>query len=167
MSISKKSNIVVIEITEDYKSAFYRHAKKIARNLRSVDMKELGAAVQCLPEEDVLNGYENSTRKWMIIQYEDNLFIPIALFGIQAHGRVGIPWMVATDGLKKISKFIMKHVMEYLDIMKETYDILVNFVDVRNRDSIKWLKRIGFKFDEAKPYGHKQLPFHRFYMECG
>jgi len=159
--------IIAIEIKKENMNSFYRHAKNIARHLRVVDNEELSAALNCAPEDDVMKGYELSTRKWIILSIEGNLNVPTALFGVQDHGDgVGIPWMVATDGLKKIKRFLLESTDKYLSEIKKDYDMLVNYVDARNTDSIKWLKRLGFKFDEAAPYGHKQLPFHRFWMEC-
>jgi hypothetical protein len=162
------SSIVVVEVTKDLENAYYRHAKSIARHLRKADIDELSVISGCTPCEDVMINYKDATRKWIVLDCEGTINVPVALFGVTASeyddGK-GIPWMVATDGLKKIKKFLMEKTPHYIDIMKSMYSLLVNFVDARNTDSIKWLKKVGFTFGDTIMIDN--LPFYRFYMECG
>jgi hypothetical protein len=165
--LKSAKNISVIEITKKIEPAFYRHIRVIAQHLRQADKDELSAVVTHSPEKEVFACCEASERKWIVIESEGNLFIPIALFGVSKaknKERVGVPWMVATDGLKRIKSFMIKNSKKYINLILSDYDELYNFVDARNVDSIKWLKRCGFKMDEAQPLGHSNVPFRKFHM---
>lgn len=79
-------------------------------------------------------------------------------------GRTGAPWMLGTHLLDRHPGALMRHCRRYVADMLALYPRLVNFVDARNVRSIRWLKRLGFTFHPAAPYGEAGLPFHRFEM---
>lgn len=77
-------------------------------------------------------------------------------------GTQGAPWMLGTDKLDRHPSALMRHCRPYIEAMQQRYPHLLNFVDARNTRSIRWLKRMGFTFHPAVPYGVAQLPFHMF-----
>lgn len=79
-------------------------------------------------------------------------------------GDVGAPWMLGTTVLDRHPGALMRRCRGYVAEMAARYPRLVNFVDVRNTRSVRWLKRLGFVFHPAAPYGAAGLPFHRFEM---
>jgi len=178
---NKFVNTAVIEITEDLEAMYHSHVKYIAKHLRRSDYNELGAISQRPPSESVMLCAKGATRKWIIIRsvpvYREDkskhvhrtINIPVGLFGVtemvdrDSGERFGAPWMIATEGMKKVRKFMIKNSDKYIDIMVNDYGKLVNYVDARNEPSITWLKRCGFTFEVAEPLGHKQVPFHKFY----
>jgi hypothetical protein len=104
----------------------------------------------------------------MILKREDNLHIPVALFGVSAligDDTVGVPWMVATDNLREVRHTLMRNTKKYMDIMLNLFNFLINFVDTRNTESIKWLKRCGFTFGEIIYFGKDNVPFQKFYIK--
>lgn len=89
----------------------------------------------------------------------------VCLFGVEPQsviGRGGTPWMVSTDAILKHKVVFLKHSRLWIEAMRQKYGHLTNFVDDRNTVSKRWLKWLGFEFDEPKPYGVQQLPFRRF-----
>lgn len=78
----------------------------------------------------------------------------------------GIIWMLATDDIeKRISKTALaRRCREYISTMLQSFDLLYNFVDVRNTVTVKWLEWIGAEFDEPKPYGPDNMLFRKFYI---
>ena len=52
-----------------------------------------------------------------------------------------------------------------LDIMLEMYPRLENFVHLKNHVSVRWLKRLGFSFDEPIVLPQSGEEFVRFHME--
>jgi len=91
---------------------------------------------------------------------------PVGLFGVVPQGILGggAPWFVGTEGLSRHKKEFLvtsKHLAK--EFLAE-YHYLENYVDERNAASIRWLGWLGFKFDEARPYGALGLKFHRFWM---
>lgn len=79
-------------------------------------------------------------------------------------GTRAAPWMLGTDVLDRHPSALMKRCRGYVADMIRQYPHLLNFVDVRNVRSIRWLKRLGFTFYDAMPYGKAGLPFHLFEM---
>jgi hypothetical protein len=164
--------MAIIEITDDMEGMYARHIHNIARSLRKADYDEL-CAVTSEPYNNVIDSAKKSARKWIIMKGEEvgkgnRINIPVAIFGIVAskeYEKVGYPWMVATDNLKSCKKFVMKNVKKYIKIMMNMFDVLVNYVDSRNTESIKWLGHCGFTVEQAtKPMGKDKIPFHRFYL---
>ncbi|EJZ4246706.1 hypothetical protein OIA80_002500, partial [Escherichia coli] len=52
-----------------------------------------------------------------------------------------------------------------LQQMLAVYPRLENYVDERNHVAKAWLHWLGFRLEEAAPYGALGLNFHRFHME--
>ena len=77
---------------------------------------------------------------------------------------VGSPWLMATDDVSDYPLALTQITKRYVAIMRETYPLLVNYVDARNVDSVRWLRMLGFELGEPTPYGVEGRPFHRFAM---
>lgn len=136
----------------------------VALNLREADYREIYAASGRCPAAAVMQSWDTSRRKWVIKLGTK----PIGVFGVGSPmllSDIGIPWLVGTKDLETIKKTFVKSCRRYISQMLERYDRLVNFVDVRNTLSIKWLKWCGFQFHHPAPYGCKGLIFQKFYME--
>lgn len=90
------------------------------------------------------------------------------IFGVVPYGSAltdtGLLWALSTDEMERHPVALTAATARYIEHARQRYPRLVNFVDARNRPSIRWLKRLGFTMDEAQPYGVGQLPFHRFHM---
>lgn len=165
--MKKTNNIVVIEITPNNEQLFMKLVKHVARHLRSADFDELSATTEIAPYDCALKSCRMSSRKWIIIKSEGALNIPLAVFGVVPHSEiktVGVPWMVATRELDHCGMYLMKNTKKYIDIMLKMFRYLFNYVDARNTNSINWLKRCGFEFEPAVPYGCKKMPFYQFHM---
>lgn len=74
----------------------------------------------------------------------------------------GIPWLIGTNELDRHSGVLMRQSKRYIQIMHGYFPHLFNFVDVRNAKSIRWLKRLGFKFGDAVQYGVYGMKFYPF-----
>lgn len=92
---------------------------------------------------------------------------PIALFGFGSSlmGDKIVPWCVGTDGLLRRAKALTKYGRAYSQRSLDAAPLLENWVDVRNTASIRWLKAIGYEFDDPAPRGVEGLPFMRFWMK--
>jgi len=131
-------------------------------NMRQPDIDELMALVG-----NVANVVKESVRlsnyKWSV--YANNEFV--CIFGIGSPtllSDTGIVWMLGTDLLEKHKGSFIRHSREYIEAMLDVYPYLTNFVDARNKRTIRWLKFMGFTFKEAKILGKARLPFHQFEM---
>lgn len=144
----------------------YSHAEAIKDRLRISDQIELHSATGKQSNEIVLKAWAVSLYNWTIM-YEDH---PIAIFGVAPQallGYTGSPWMVGTDEMKlpQAQIFVLRNSKKYINKMLDAFPYLMNFVDVRNTLSIKWLKWCGFNFYDPTPYGYYKHLFHRFDME--
>lgn len=59
---------------------------------------------------------------------------------------IGVPWMLAKDGFK-ITKSWLRHCRDVIfPEMNDTFPVLMNYVHKENKESIRWLKWLGFSF---------------------
>lgn len=77
---------------------------------------------------------------------------------------IGIPWMLGTDRVRRNAKQVTLDTRAFMAAARERYRLLENYVDARNKPSVRWLQRVGFTLEPAAPWGKAGLPFHRFHM---
>lgn len=141
------------------------HLDAMKGRWRQADVDELWAAGHHTPEECVRVGLEWSPMAWTA--FMDG--VPVAVFGASTPSLLsdlGIPWMVGTAELDQHGYLLMKQGREKVGEMLTRFKRLANFVDARNTRAIRWLKRLGFRFGEAQPFGVEGLPFYFFTMEA-
>lgn len=111
------------------------------------------------PLEALRKSVEISTKKWTI-SIDDEV---IAVFGVALRGSTGLPWLLASDELRKIKRSFLAGCAPYIRSMSEGCDVLTNYVWVQNKVSLKWLKCMGFSFEPPVPYGKSGEQFIRFF----
>lgn len=137
------------------------HVAEIARKCRAADRDEIWAAEKITPEEALLNGLAMSPVTWTGVA--DGL--PICMFGVSPWcilGAAGAPWMIGTTDIKPHARAFLKGSKKALEAMREPYDMLVNLVDARHVQAIRWLKWLGFTVHAPIPYGPFGMAFHPF-----
>jgi len=145
-------------------SAKARHAVDMAPRMRQVDVDEAWAAahykplkalmVSCLVSRDPMAFLADGKTMWM--------------FGVgqrSPFSSIGRPWMLAADGLEGHSRVFLRMSVNYVKEIVTWYDRLENHVDARNKNTVKWLKWLGYVVEEPEPFGAEGLPFHFFHME--
>jgi hypothetical protein len=159
-----------MHITE-VRDATLEDAKFIGANLRECDRREIDALTGVSPMSAVCDSYSatKTGRGFCRVGTVDD--VPVVILGVtQASDDIGIPWMMATDGLY-VPEAIrhMKHVgNEIVQEMQVRFKKLINVIDARNTVSITWLKSLGFVFvGKMEKFGFKQLPFWIFQKERG
>ena len=137
----------------------------VAKKMRPADVDEVRAATGATPLNGLTMSWTNSPRA-ATARIEDE---PIAVYGIgrwqNEDENVGCPWLLGTEGVIEHAAAFTRHTRPEFARMTQGYNRLVNFVDARNTTSVRWLKWLGFSFDEPAPYGVESRPFHRVYME--
>jgi hypothetical protein len=134
---------------------------ELARNMRSADVSEIWKSHHRTPESALLDGFSKSVLCFTIERNES----PIAMFGIVPRtilGSTASIWFLASPELDKIKRTFIKHSHKFINLMLSYYPILENYVDVENRESIKWLKWCKAEFSLVIPYGIEQQPFRYF-----
>lgn len=123
----------------------------IAANLRPADLAEM-RALQGPDMEDpywtLLESWDNSAATWLIL---DRTGLPIGIFGVAAHfvPKLGIAWLVGTEGIEREALSIARQTRGYVEAMRRYFPILWANVDARNELSMKWLEWSGFHIMDA------------------
>lgn len=81
---------------------------------------------------------------------------PAALYGLsisKPFTDIGVPWMVATDVINTIEISLGRESRNELAEIVEGYELLLNMVYRHNKESIKWLKWLGFSVHQ-EPVGN-------------
>jgi hypothetical protein len=117
----------------------------VADHLREADMIELRAAGFTDPAGEVRRGWTGSD--WTRSVLVDG--VPSILYGVAPTGLrgCGSPWMLATDGIRAITRPFLLGSRGEVERMRAAYGFLVNQVHQENALSIRWLKWLGFTID--------------------
>ena len=91
----------------------------------------------------------------------------VALFGVTPLSRLtgyGVPWLISTNHMASHGIHVLRHSKRITQIWMREFSILRNYVDADNAAAIRWLKWLGFDFQEAIPYGRRGEAFYPFEM---
>lgn len=153
----KKGNAIV-------RTSTLEDVEFLKTRLRQSDIDEIWASHHHKPENALRISLETSEICLTITIAEE----PIAMFGIISNfildESAGI-WLLASDELDKVYREFAKECKRFIAMMHQRYPILENYVDTRNKTSIRWLKWCGAKIEEAMPYGVERKLFHHFIFE--
>lgn len=140
------------------------HLDYLIENIRDQDREEIEAS-SGVPYQATLKRIEKYCENIWVAKVDDDI---IALFGIECSSEItktGIPWFISTKDILKHKIIFIKHCKEVFEIISENYLNLVNYVDERNDLAKSWLKWLGFTLEPPKPFGARQMPFHKFTMK--
>ena len=88
---------------------------------------------------------------------------PVVIFGCgQMPDGAGVPWLVGTDEMERHPVAFYRASRGFIKEMSGMYDYLENYVDVRNKLSVRWLRWAGFVMEEPEALGSGM--FRRFWM---
>lgn len=135
--------------------ALYEHIAPIAIHMRQADRDEVAASSDKSPFEALEYSLGKSTLARTVLV--DGA--PAAMFGvgdINILAGVGAPWLLGTDDVEAISRDFLRGSLEWRDQLLRRYSVLRNFVDARNRVSIRWLRWLGFRLTDPVAFrGHE------------
>ena len=123
----------------------------IAIHLRQQDAAEVFYSDAMQPEEAVYDSWKNSPI-CRCIEGDDGT--PVGICGVASGGVI---WLLATEQLLATRSHRLQFIRgakQWIDgLLDEGLGPLHNRVFAANRDSIRWLKSLGFQFYPAEPYG--------------
>lgn len=136
----------------------------IAEGLRAADLDEVQAMFgrDVNVEAAIMDSWRQSLRAWLIL---DRTGLPIGIFGVAAHlvEKVGIAWLLGTDGIEREGVAVARQTRRYVREMQELFPVLWANVDARNELSMGWLEWSGFRLSDANPfYGPQDRLFIEF-----
>jgi len=145
-----------------YARATLADAAEMEGCLRAADIAELEAAGL-----EVNGSVVTSVRVslWAVTARVDGAMV--CVFGVaplagSLLADTGVPWMLGSNLVRRHHWSLIKESRHYIAAMNEQFDTLLNYVHTENVESVRWLKRMGFTLDEAKPHGPSGALFHRF-----
>ena len=137
--------------------------KYIAENMRDAEVEEIIAAGSRSPLEALQNSMDISQFHTLITA--DG--VPLVILGLVVTSgltKLGCPWMLGTQEAGKHKREFLTRSKPVIDEMLDICPRLVNYVHVKNKLSIRWLRWLGFEFDDPILFISGEW-FHRFYME--
>lgn len=146
----------MVKITRQYPTE--QDALNLSQLMRQCDITELGAVTDQTIYETVTASISNSHGAYCWAYFADDRLLCIC-----GCTRSGQPWLLATDELDKHTRRLTKTARREVRKMLNKWPILSNIIDVRSTQTIRWLRSLGFSFQESfeiKP----GLPIIRFQM---
>jgi hypothetical protein len=159
---------MIIDLKDDLivRDSVIADIEPIAENMRKSDRDEIMASHRRQPINALALGYAGSTLCFTV-EYKGE---PCAMFGTVPESLLSNKanvWLLASNKFCKCHKKLAKYSKTFINFLLSHYSELGNFVDMRNKASINWLKHYGAEIEEAKPFGEEKRPFHRFIFRRG
>lgn len=134
----------------------------VALNVREADRLEIWASDQLTPVAALVRAYNRSAACFCLV-VDGEIACIYGVAPLSTLTGTASPWMIGTDLIKKNQfTFLRKCKKSVLDMVRP-YSTLTNYVDSRNKLSIRWLKWLGFNVNaRPEPYGAMGMLFHRF-----
>lgn len=138
------------------------HVEDLMGRIRQADHDEIWAVAHVDADSALRRSFRASDMCWAF-KADGRVFAIGGVAPSTAAFSIGIPWLMASDDIVQNGIYFVRHSRECVEKMHERYIHLMNWVDVRNEESIKWLRWCGFNIEEPKPYGEDKRLFHRFW----
>jgi hypothetical protein len=133
---------------------------ELSKTMREEDKREIWHISRSSPLNSLIDGLLHSSKCWTV-EWKGSV---VAMFGVVRHDDVvGVPWMLASEDLKKIKKSFLRECHQYVERMFDGFQVLTNCAWSQNTIHIQWLKWLGFKFLPARVKGYDGELFYEFY----
>ena len=133
---------MAVKVTKRFPT--YEDMVNLAENMRQVDIDE----IEAVHDLEILPCIEYSVRS-AAKGYCFSVFADDILVGIYGCSVVGNPWLLATNEMNHHIINLTRRTKHIVRMMSKRWPILSNIVDCRNKMTIRWLKTIGFTFEET------------------
>jgi hypothetical protein len=136
----------------------------LADNMCPVDKEEVYATSGYSPKTALLSSVMRSDQ--LVCYFAQEELLGIGGVGLEPNGD-GVPWFLRTNHFdswkQKNLRSFLRSTKSWIEHMGETYPSMHNYVDVRNKESINWLKHLGFSLTNTiDKYGFLKVPFIKF-----
>jgi len=111
--------------------------------LRQKDIDELYASTGLPPKEALIQCVDSLKNTWVVI-HNDKIEGVFGVHGYPFNSTIGVPWFLATDEFDNFRFWFARYSITGIKIMLDEHPILINLIDARQKDSIEWLKWLGF-----------------------
>jgi len=135
------------------------------------DIKNIQYILDNLRPDDVVEMKTEYGENWRIVVEEyskiydlkiacDENGKPICMSGVvPEENNIGIVWLLTTKEIENHYQSFLNEAKTEIDMWSKEYEVLCNVVHKRNKKAIRWLKWLGFKFDNPLNIQHKDSLF--------
>lgn len=146
-----------------YRTSIEEDIAILAPKIREQDRREVYCSHGITPLEALNISFANAAECNTI---EDHNGRVVGMFGVSINEEnKGTPWLLATEDLpkKENQRSFITQSKEYLAEIQSRYQQLSNRVHADNSVSLRWLRSLGFSFDQETVWGYRPSKFIRFY----
>ena len=140
---------------------------ELARCLRASDRHEAKASHGLTAAEAVRISWGGSLARWGIEGDDGDL---VGVCGVCPDAGAGEVWLLGTDALLATRSHRLQFVRsgrQWVDHLLGDWRLLHNWVFATNRDSVAWLRFLGFTVHPAQPHGPYAQLFRYFHRSAG
>jgi len=136
-----------------------RHARLIGPHLRPADKQEIQAVTGEDPVAALYHAIDLTPEPWTVMLDRT----PVGMGGVVPNEPgVGIGWLVGTPAMTANPSEFARAGAYFLEQVFRPFEIVTNYIDIRNTVHIRWLRWLGCEFHEVIPMGPESRPFRRF-----
>lgn len=144
-------------------------ARAMAPRMRGADAREVAASGGYAPLAALLDALEASELAAAAL-FDGEV---ACMWGVQpirvsvVEGRIGAAWLLTTDLVERHPRAFWRACKPQVRRLFEFYDVLLNAIDARHEQAVRWASRLGFPLEAAAPLGVEGRPFHVFRVRKG
>lgn len=162
-SVRSLSSQVVVYLEDGIlvRNSLLKDVHYLKTRLKQSDINEVKRSHGYTPEEALMEGWKKSLVCYTLCMYDR----PIAMCGINPESFIGnkaVVWFLSSPEIDMIKVKFIRNSRLIVDKFLDFYGVLFNYVDISQTKTIKWLKRMGAKFEEPVLYGVSNMPFVKF-----
>lgn len=141
-------------------------AAYIAANLKQNNRQEIIAAIGDNALNDILRSMKRSK---MLGCFKAN-GVPVAIYGVIPDSLLsdtGVVWLLFSDETMQHRRVVGRYTKRGIQAILTHFSKVYNWVDVGNKDIIRWLQWLGAEIKGPYKHGIYGLPHYYFYFERG
>jgi hypothetical protein len=135
-------------------------------DINKIGKAEIIASTGKTPLEALADSLDASLHVWFGV--EDSVVVGVGGIALHANEGLGVLWMISDETFMRKNLFTVNALtFDLIDYCFATLGLqcLCNYIDLRNKQSIKWLKSIGFEFmDKPRTLHDPVVTFDEFYL---
>ena len=140
-----------------------QHLEDMVDNLRDLDIEEAWVTRHRTPRQALESAFARSN-PWVGLA-DGKAECVCGTTPMSTISAIGFPWLYATNDMRAHSRPFLRGSREYIAAMKREFVFLRGYVYVKNVESQRWLKWLGFTLRPAEPWGIENKLFYPFDME--
>lgn len=142
-------NVVLVPATK-------QHARVLGRTMRAQDRAEVRASGGMTPEQAVRSSINRSVEAWSAFVGDGEL---VGMFGVSPLPGGAAPWLLTSDVVDRYPMTFWKASRRIVEYLRVKYPMLVNRIDARYEQALRWARRLGFVIEPPTPWGAENRLF--------